>query len=135
MFLFSLFILASCSSYQTRGTVVSANSLQRIVIGQTTRDDIINILGHPSTTSVFDNGKSLIYISEGVKDTPLRLPVVKNRSVFIFAFNSNDILKTMTTKDLTDGKKISFASQTTPPVGSRVSLWQQILGNFGRFGS
>ena len=100
--------------------------------GRTTRDQVVKILGTPSSTGVF-NDKSWYYISRKTKQVAFFNPDVLDQQVYVVNFDGNGVVASVDHKDLKDGREIEPAPGATPAPGRELTFLEQMLGNIGRF--
>jgi outer membrane protein assembly factor BamE (lipoprotein component of BamABCDE complex) len=125
--------LAGCTiSVDQRGHLPDPEKLAEIHPGATTRDDVVKILGTPSSTGVFD-GKNWYYISRKTEQTAFFDPDVLDQQVFVVNFDDKGVVRGIDHKDLKDGRAIEPAPGATPAPGRELTFLEQILGNIGRF--
>jgi outer membrane protein assembly factor BamE (lipoprotein component of BamABCDE complex) len=128
-------VLASCAPItDTRGHNSEAIDLKQIVIGQSRTDDVIAILGSPTTRSNF--GDETWYYVNQVKQTrgPFA-PEVVDQQVIAVRFNSETTVSDVTEYKKEQGKLVEIVGKTTPSEGHSVTFMEQMLGNFGKFNS
>lgn len=125
--------LAACSStVNDRGNLPDHKLLSEIKPGVTTREQVAQILGTPSSTSVFDNN-AWYYISKKTKRVSFFDPTVLAQNVYVVNFNKDNVVSSVGHRDLANARPISPAPGETPSAGRKLSFVQQILGNVGRF--
>ena len=98
----------------------------------TTRDEVVKLLGTPSSTGVF-NDKSWYYISRKTKRVAFFDPDVLDQQVYVLNFDGNGVVSSIDHKDLKDGRDIEPAPGATPAPGRELTFVEQVLGNIGRF--
>jgi outer membrane protein assembly factor BamE (lipoprotein component of BamABCDE complex) len=125
--------LAACSpNVDQRGNLPDPDKLAAIRPGATTKDEVVKILGTPSSTGVF-NDKSWYYISRRTEQLAFLDPDVLDQQVYIVNFDDRGIVKAVDHKNLKDGREIEPAPGATPAPGRELTFLEQILGNIGRF--
>ncbi len=125
--------LVGCTvSVDQRGNLPDPDKLAEIHPGTSTRDDVVKVLGTPSSTGVFDS-KDWYYISRKTKQVAFFDPDVLDQQVFIVAFDDKGVVRAVDHKDLKDGQQIEPAPGATPAPGRELTFVEQILGNIGRF--
>lgn len=115
-----------------RGNAPEAEQLALIQPGAQSREQVIQLLGSPTTVGTFDK-KVIYYISQRTQTVTFHAPEVLSRQVVEIVFDKNDRVAAVKTYDLKDGKKIRLVERTTPTPGRQFSVIQQLLGNLGRF--
>jgi outer membrane protein assembly factor BamE (lipoprotein component of BamABCDE complex) len=126
-------VVAGCgATVDQRGNLPEADKLAEIHPGTTTRDQVVKILGTPSSAGVFDD-KSWFYISRKTKQLAFFNPDVLDQQVYIVRFDGNDVVASVDRKDLQDGRDIEPVPGATPAPGRELTFLEQVLGNMGRF--
>ncbi|HVC55112.1 MAG TPA: outer membrane protein assembly factor BamE [Stellaceae bacterium] len=125
--------LAACSpTINDRGNLPEPERLAEIHPGTTTRTQVAQILGTPSSTGIFDPN-SWYYISRKTEQVAFLDPDVLDQQVYIINFDGNGVVKNIAHKNLKDGREIEPAPGATPAPGRELTFLEQILGNIGRF--
>jgi len=125
--------LAACStSIDQRGHLPPAQEIAQIHPGKTTKDEVVKILGTPSSVGVFDD-KDWYYISERVKESSFFSPKVMDQQVYVIAFNNDGIVRSVEHKTSQDGQEVVPVARATPAPGRELTFLEQVLGNLGRF--
>ena len=125
--------LAACvPTVDQRGHLPEPDKVSQIHPGTTTRDQVVKLLGTPSSTGVF-NDKSWYYISRKTKQVAFFNPDVLDQQVYVVNFNDQGVVQSVDHKDLKDGRDIAMAPGATPAPGRELSFIEQVLGNIGRF--
>lgn len=115
-----------------RGHVVPADKLSEIHAGTTTKEQVVKILGSPSSVGVF-NDNSWYYISRKIKQVAFFDPDVLDQQVFIIRFNQNGVVENIGHLTEADARQIEPAPGKTPAPGRELTFLEQIIGNIGRF--
>jgi outer membrane protein assembly factor BamE (lipoprotein component of BamABCDE complex) len=125
--------LAGCAAtVDQRGNLPDKEKLAQIQPGATTRDEVVKILGTPSSTGVFDD-KSWYYISRKTKQVSFLKPDVLDQQVYVINFDGRGVVANIDHKGLQDGRYIEPAPGATPAPGRELTFLEQVLGNVGRF--
>jgi outer membrane protein assembly factor BamE (lipoprotein component of BamABCDE complex) len=127
-------MLSGCFGYtlDQRGNLPEPEKVAAIQPGTTTKDQVVKILGSPSSASTFDD-KTWYYISRKTEQVAFLQPKVLDQQVFIVAFDDNNVVRGVGHKTLADGENITPASGATPSPGRELSFLEQLIGNVGRF--
>jgi outer membrane protein assembly factor BamE (lipoprotein component of BamABCDE complex) len=126
--------LAGCAvSEDQRGHLPDPDKLAEIKPGSTTKEQVVKILGSPSSASTFDDDV-WYYISRKTKQVAFFSPTVLDQQVYIVDFDDKGIVKDIGHKTLADSESITPAPGATPAPGRELSFMEQLLGNVGRFG-
>jgi outer membrane protein assembly factor BamE (lipoprotein component of BamABCDE complex) len=131
--------LSSCSSIvspivENRGYVFDDTLLDKISLNKTAPDDIIDLLGSPSTTSAIDSS-IWYYIFSKAETIAFYHPEITDRRVLAITFNEEDKVSNIKYYSLEDGKVVSFIDRKTPTRGRELTVIQQLFGNLGRLGA
>ncbi|MBW8733197.1 MAG: outer membrane protein assembly factor BamE [Asticcacaulis sp.] len=96
------------------------------------KDSVVDRLGQPSQTSVYDPTE-WYYIDQVSMKMTYKMPKVTSRSVTVVDFDkSNDTVKSVRTLSLADGRDLKPNPATTPTRGRSLTALEQILGTVGR---
>lgn len=124
---------AACESrYDTRGNLPDPDLLLTIEPGQSSRDEVAQILGSPSSTAMFED-ETWFYISQRVKTFAFFEPELQDRQVVIVKFDDTGVLQDVRMLGLEDSKTVLPAEGETPTRGNEPTLFEQFFGNLGRF--
>ena len=124
--------LAACDTpVHVRGHVSDPESMEAIKAGQYTEEDVLALLGTPSTVSTFDDQK-WYYIGQKSTQFAFQRPEILERSVLVLSFDSTGYVSEKRLYSLADGQEITPIARVTPTEGRDFSILQQLLGNLGR---
>lgn len=127
-------LLAGCVvSEDQRGNLPDPDKLAEVKPGTTTKEQVVKILGSPSSSSTFDDD-TWYYISRKTKQVAFFSPTVLDQEVYVIDFTDKGVVKDVGHKTLADAESISPAPGATPAPGRELSFMEQLLGNIGRFG-
>jgi outer membrane protein assembly factor BamE (lipoprotein component of BamABCDE complex) len=130
----ALLLLAACTvSEDQRGNLPDPEKLAQVKPGSTTKEQVVKILGSPSSASTFDDDV-WYYISRKTKQVAFLSPTVLDQQVYIVDFDSKGVVRDVGHKTLADGAPITPAPGATPAPGRELSFLEQLVGNIGRFG-
>jgi outer membrane protein assembly factor BamE (lipoprotein component of BamABCDE complex) len=105
-----------------------------VAIGTDTKSTVRAKLGSPSATSTFDPNV-WFYVNQVKQRVAFRKPKVTARNVTAIAFNKDsELVDTVNTYTLKDGKVIAFNNRETPTRGREMSVLEQLLGSVGQGG-
>jgi outer membrane protein assembly factor BamE (lipoprotein component of BamABCDE complex) len=131
----ALLALAACSTtVDQRGNLPPSDLIGQIHPGKTTKDQVVKILGSPSSVSVFGD-KDWYYISARTKQYAFFTPEVLAQEVYIVDFNDDGVVRVVEHKTLRDRQQIVPVARTTPAPGRELSFFEQLIGNLGKFNS
>ena len=133
-----IFILSSCSSAQQNewfvshtGNMPAKERVSRIDIGSS-KDDVVNVLGMPSSVNVFDEN-SWIYMSSDIKKVAFYAPEEVDREVLRITFNSADEVKSIENLTLAEGNNIVPEKDKTEVKGQRPGFFRKYFGGVGQY--
>jgi outer membrane protein assembly factor BamE (lipoprotein component of BamABCDE complex) len=127
--------VAACQTdVNLHGNLPPQDEIAQIHPGKTTKTEVTQILGSPSSVGVFDPNH-WYYISKRTKRIAFFDPKVLDQEVYIVEFNQDGIVKAVVHKGLKDAENISPAPGATPAPGRHLTFLEQLIGNMGRFNS
>ena len=130
---FTFFLSGACSPrLDTRGNLPNKDLLANIEIGHVHKNQVLKLIGSPSTTELFD-GESWYYISEQTSTKAFFEPKIISRKIVIIRFDGKGIVKKIETVGLDAGRKIVMVDRKTPTAGEEMTILKQLFGNIGRF--
>jgi outer membrane protein assembly factor BamE (lipoprotein component of BamABCDE complex) len=131
----ALALVTGCAtSVEQRGNLPTQDKIGELHPGTTTKDEVIKILGSPSSVSIFSD-KSWYYISRRTGQVAFFEPSVLDQQVYIVSFDNQGVVTAVDHKGLEDGKDITPVARATPAPGRELSFLEQIIGNLGKFNS
>ena len=131
IFTILFFQLNSCGLkvVENHGQVYGKNfDLNELQIGKTTKNEIVELLGSPSTTSNFDNDQSWIYISSEFKKFVFLDGSNTDQKILILSFNQNT-LKNKEILSKNDINSIRYEETITDSRGKKVNWIRQFFTN------
>ena len=135
LFIALVFLSASCSPIvENRGYVFDEKLLDQIKVNETISNDVMDILGSPSTTSAID-ASTWYYIYSKAETVAFYHPTVTDRRVLAVSFDNNNKVNNLKYYGLEEGKIISYVDRTMPTRGRELTVLQQLFGNLGRLGA
>jgi outer membrane protein assembly factor BamE (lipoprotein component of BamABCDE complex) len=128
-------LLAACEKeVRIRGHVPDPDSMEAIKAGLHSRDDVLVLLGTPSTISTFDDQK-WYYIGQKSIQFAYQRPRILERNVVVVSFDELGYVTETALYSLEDAQEIKPVARVTPTEGRDFTVLQQLLGNFGRLPS
>lgn len=126
-------LTAGCAGrIDSHGDRLEADRLAQIRPGVQTREDVAQILGSPSSTSVFGE-ESWYYISDLVETRSIFDREITDRQVVTVRFNGDGVVSQVDAFGLERGKEVEVVERETPSFGESVTILNQLMGNLGRF--
>lgn len=117
-------------STMTRGYIPQEGAVEQVPVGST-KEQVLFVLGTPSTTSTID-GEVFYYISQQVEKSAIMGTQVKDQKVMAIYFDKSDKVTRIANYGLQDGQVIDFISRKTPTAGKEVTFLQQIFNAVNR---
>lgn len=116
---------------QNHGYAPDDALLAEIQTGQDTKGSVRRKIGRPGTNGVFsDDG--WYYVASTVKRYTYHAPEVIDRRVVAIEFDANEVVASVNTYGMEDGRVIDLQTRTTPTHGRKLTILQQLLGNLGQ---
>jgi outer membrane protein assembly factor BamE (lipoprotein component of BamABCDE complex) len=126
-------ILAACSpTIDQRGNLPDTDNVLAIQPGQSTKDEVQQLLGTPSTIATFSES-TWYYISKRTETVAFFDPDVVDQQVLIVRFDDSDVVEQVALLGMDDSVEVDMVDRETPTYGQRFTILQQLLGNIGRF--
>ncbi len=126
--------LEACSVKRkfVRGNLPDPERVSELVPGETSKSDILDSLGSPSSINNFGN-ETWYYINEKVEIVAFFTPKVLERTILIIEFNKQSQLTQIVKLGLEAGRELAHVERITPTFGHELTVLDQIIGNFNRF--
>src|SRR4029077_4267186 len=126
-------MIAGCAAtVEHRGNLPTPEKLAEVKPGVTSKDEVIKVLGSPSSVSIF-NDKSWHYISRRASQISVFEPDVLDQQVYIVSFDDQGVVKTVDHKGVQDARAIDPVPRATPAPGRELTFLEQLIGNLGKF--
>lgn len=129
---FAMTCSACAPMVATRGNYLEDERLASIQQGVSTKEEVSKKLGSPTTIDPFDN-KTWFYIGEKTSQTAFFDPKIDSRKVIVMTFDEQGVLQNAQQVDEKSGKQIDLVEHQTPTPGKDNNMFQQFLGNLGKF--
>jgi outer membrane protein assembly factor BamE (lipoprotein component of BamABCDE complex) len=107
-------------------------ALAQIQPGRTTRDEVVQLLGSPSALTTFD-GSVWYYVSQRTERMSFYQEDVVNQDVVAIAFDELGSVTSVDRHGLDRAQEVSLVDRETPTSGTELSVFEQFIGNIGRF--
>lgn len=123
--------LSACApTTSTNGVFLSPDDVQKVQPGAS-RTDVLQALGSPTTSAVFDDSV-WYYVGLKTEKTAFLDPKVVDRKVYEVKF-AEDGTMTSLQEVSEDALDVPIVRRKTPTSGHDLTVAQQLLGNIGRF--
>ena len=131
IFAILFFQLNSCGLkvIENHGQIYEKNiNFKELQVGKTTRNEIVQLLGSPSTTSNFDDEQSWIYINSEFKRFVFLDGSNTDQKILILSFNQNT-LKNKELLSKNDINNIEYEETLTDSRGKKVNWIKDFFSN------
>ena len=131
IFAILFFQLNSCGLkvVENHGQIYQKNiDFKELQVGKTSKNEIVQLLGSPSTTSNFDNEQSWIYISSEFKKFVFLDCSNTDQKILILSFNQNT-LKNKELLSKNDINNIEYEETLTDSRGKKVNWIKDFFSN------
>ena len=131
IFAILFFQLNSCGLkvIENHGQIYEKNiNFKELQVGKTTKNEIVELLGSPSTTSNFDNEQSWIYISSEFKKFAFLDGSNTDQKILILSFNQNT-LKNKELLSKNDINNIEYEKTLTDSRGRKINWIKEFFTN------
>ncbi|MDC0650092.1 outer membrane protein assembly factor BamE [Alphaproteobacteria bacterium] len=130
--IFCIGFLAGCGErISEHGHVINQAEMDIIKIGQTTRAEIIGMLGRPSFEGAFDSRK--IYYASQIMEQPVAgIAKTKSRVIYAFSFDANNSLQKIDLIDEKSSLNVTHVGSKTPTPGDTFGVVEQLFSNIKR---
>ena len=124
--------LAGCTVIDNRGHYIDLDQLTNIQVGVTTKEQVAELLGTPSSVSTF-NDKTWLYLSETTRRRAFLSPSVLKSNTTRIEFDEQGKVKLIDSLTESNKQVVSHIRRETPTSGYSHGVLEQIFGNIGRF--
>jgi outer membrane protein assembly factor BamE (lipoprotein component of BamABCDE complex) len=125
-------LLACSPEIITHGYHLDEAAITQIQPGRTTRDEVSQLLGSPSSLATFDDS-IWYYVSQRTERMSFYQDDVVDQSVIAIAFDGSGVVQSVDRRGLADAREVALVERETPTSGKELNVLQQFLGNLGRF--
>jgi len=137
LFISAFFLLAACSpKVEDRGyiknTAENVDFKSALVIGQTSKQEVLDKFGSPSSQSSFGT-ETWYYISSKKEGVAFFKPEVVDQQIADIEFDNSGLVSAVNFYNQSDAQKVALVKRTTPTEGHSLTIIDQTLGNLGRF--
>lgn len=125
--------VAGCAPRVARhGDAIDPARLQEITPGTSTQQDVVQLLGSPSSVAPLER-KQWYYIASRTETWAFLKPKVVERQVVVISFDDTGVVQSIAALDKDAGREVQLVERETPTMGNRFTFMEQMLGNIGRF--
>lgn len=126
-------VMAGCAPViDQRGFVEPQEGRDTLRPGAHTREDVLAVLGSPTTVAPFD-GNTWVYMGSTTARTAFLEPKLLERRVLVVGFDGAGTLTGVEEVDPARAQAVTLVDRETPTAGRSLNFIEQIVGNIGRF--
>lgn len=128
-----LLLASACTpTLDVRGNLPDPEDVLAVQPGESTREQVAQILGSPSVVGTFDDN-TWYYMSRRTETLAFFDPEVVDGQVLVVKFDDAGVVSDMKLYGFEDGRLIDPVDRETPNLGQELTVLQQLFGNLGRF--
>ena len=116
----------------THGFMPRTDLIGRLQPGEQNKTQVAAILGSPTIMGAFDQD-TWYYVTQTTENKFFFKPEIIDQAILALTFNEAGVLASLEKKSILDAIRIEPHTAQTPTVGRKLSIVQQLFGNFGRF--
>lgn len=125
--------LGACTAqFQNHGYIPPQEDLEKITVGQDTRDTVAQTVGVPASAGLLTNS-GYYYVRSRRQSRGFLAPRETEREVVAVSFNGNGVVENVERFGLERGNVVTLDRRVTSSPISDKSFIRQLLGNIGRF--
>ena len=125
-------VVACSPTLETHGHILRDPAVKQLQPGVQTREDIVRLLGSPSSKAPFDEN-TWYYIGHKTESVAFFKPDITEQNVLVLRFDESGTLQSAGKVSPESGKEVAFVERETPTAGHELGFMEQLLGNLGRF--
>ena len=127
--------LASCSkNVESVGYLVNKSVLDSIKVNESSKHEVLYILGEPTTKSAFAP-EVYYYMGRQYEQVAFLTPKLKEQKVISIEFNQKDIVNSIKVYDQNDANFLNYDADKIKFEGNKISAFKQVFENIGKFSS
>jgi outer membrane protein assembly factor BamE (lipoprotein component of BamABCDE complex) len=115
-----------------RGNLPTEKQLKEIQPGVTDKATVTRLLGSASSVAPFDSD-TWYYISQKTKAVAFFKPQLVDQEVVAIEFDKQGTVRDVRHRGMNDRVAVAPNPNITPAPGREFTVWEQLIGNFGRF--
>lgn len=127
-----LFVAACSPKVENRGYVKQNDWKDTVVIGKTSKQEVLEKFGSPSAQSSF-GAETWYYVSSRKEAIGFLRPEIVEQEAVDISFDQSGIVSSINLYNKNNSKKFDLVKRTTPTEGHSLTFIDQTLGNLGRF--
>ena len=116
----------------THGFMPRDELIEQLSPGDQDKRMVSQLMGTPSSVGIFDDDV-WYYVTQRTENKGFLKPLLMDQQVLALEFDEQEILQSIERYGLEDAQLIEPLDGKTPTVGRKLTILQQLFGNFGRF--
>jgi len=125
-------LMGACSPiYRNHGYVPLEENLSQITVGKSTRQDVADAIGRPSSTGLLE-GSGWYYVGSRWKTVTWHAPQEIKREVVAISFNDKGVVSNVERFGLAQGEVVTLSRRVTESNVKGTGFIRQLLGSIGR---
>jgi outer membrane protein assembly factor BamE (lipoprotein component of BamABCDE complex) len=125
--------ISGCSkNLKQKGYNFNQVDFQSLSVNKSSKEDVLNILGSPSTASEFGD-QTWFYISSKKESFAFMKPKLIEQKIIAIHFDNNNMIDNIENYQLDQAKIVEFSNDFTPTGGDDDRLVKKLFGNIGKF--
>jgi outer membrane protein assembly factor BamE (lipoprotein component of BamABCDE complex) len=117
--------------YQNHGYVPTEEDLAQVEVGKSTRDEVADEIGRPSSTGLLQ-GAGWFYVGSRWKYYGARAPQEIDRQVVAITFSDKGVVENVERFGLERGEVVVLSRRVTKSSVKGIGLVRELLGSLGR---
>ncbi len=137
LWILAIFLVGCYPTIDHRGFNPEQIEFDKIQVDVSTKETVQDVLGSPSTTSLFPvegkNWTSWYYVYRKTETTSFFTPKVVDQLVVKVTLDDKDIVRAFEKQKGVQGEKIKASTERTATTGYESSVMRDVFGNFGKY--
>jgi outer membrane protein assembly factor BamE (lipoprotein component of BamABCDE complex) len=130
----AMLVLAACTpTVSNRGNIVDRDLLTEIKPGESSREDVVRVIGSPTQVATFDE-KTWYYFGRNTKQYSFLDPEIVATQAIEVKFDDVGIVTSIDVLDPALAQNVQPIDRRTPTYGHETTIMEQLVGNLGRPG-
>jgi outer membrane protein assembly factor BamE (lipoprotein component of BamABCDE complex) len=125
-------LIACVPQVSNHGYRLDEAALAQVESGRTSREQVLQLLGSPSSVTTFD-GSVWYYVGQRTERLSFYQEEVVNQDVVAIVFDDLGTVNRIDRHGLDRAQEVSLVDRETPTAGSELTVLEQFIGNIGRF--
>ncbi len=130
--LFLLNLSACVNNFQKQGYVIEEDRVAKISVANTSKMEVLRILGEPSTRSNYQ-AECFYYISLDTNTVAYHNKAITAQDVLAITFDNKEYVSNISRYRAPKGHLVEISQEITPTLGDDERWSKKIFGNVGKF--